>query len=133
MRRRGLLIAAFGTLGAGCLEGRSPSGPRNPPTAGAPPDSDSAADTATPGLRIVDRDFSERDDGTLRIDATIENTAAERRTGTLVVTATTPDEEATETRDLDVDSGSEIEVTIRFELSYESFINGGSLSIDVES
>ncbi|WP_280536114.1 hypothetical protein [Halopenitus sp. POP-27] len=132
MRRRELVVAAIGAVLGGCLERRDPSGPRNPPTGDAPPGADTEKTTQPPGLRIVDRGFSERDDGTLRIDATIGNTAADRRTGTLVVTAATPEEEATETREVSVDPGAEIEVTVTFDLLYEAFINGGSLSVNVE-
>lgn len=133
MRRRGLLVAVFSTMVAGCLAERPPSGPRNPPSGEAPPGSAPETATPSPGLRLVERDFSEREDGSLLVEATIENTASETRTGTLVVTAATAEEEATETRDIEVDPGSAIDVALGFELSYGEFINGGSLSIDIET
>ncbi|MFC6614350.1 hypothetical protein ACFQAS_05180 [Halopenitus salinus] len=133
MRRRGFLTAALSTVVAGCLGERPPSGPRHPPSGGTPPGSGPETATPSPGLRLADRDFSERENGGLLVEATIENTASETRTGTLVVTATTPEEEATETRDLEVDPGSEIDVAVEFELTYGEFINGGSLSFDIET
>lgn len=132
MRRRGVLTAAAAAMFAGCLGERPPTGPRDPPSAEAPSESASTT-TEPPGLRLVDRDFAEREDGTLLVEAIVTNTAEEERTGTLVVTAATAAEETTETRDLAVDPGAEIDVAVGFELSYAEFINGGSLAIDIET
>lgn len=133
MRRRGVLTAAIAATFAGCVGERPPSGPRAPPTAETSSDSGSTTTAPPPGLRLVDRDFSEREDGMLLIEAIVTNTASEQRAGTLVVTAATPTEEVTKTRDLEVEPDTEVEIAIEFELPYAEFINGGSLSMDIET
>ncbi|UIO98951.1 hypothetical protein Hbl1158_10430 [Halobaculum sp. CBA1158] len=132
MNRRGLLgslgrLAALGgaaTL-AGCTSPTEPSGPATAPR--SPEATDSGAD----GLTVADFGDVEGDDGELIVRVTVENPTGERRSGTVVVTATAGDEEDTASADATVDPGSRVEVDVSTSLSYDAFTRDGSLRVEV--
>jgi len=125
-RRQFLALSAVG-LG-GCVGASGGSGPRNPPTtpAGGGPIEEPRR------LRIVDGIPREGEDGALVLVITVENTADGTRSDTLVARATVETDDGTAeyetSREVSVEAGVEAEVRLVFDVSYETWRDGGGLS-----
>jgi hypothetical protein len=126
MQRRGVLAAVPLVL-AGCVTTASDeSGPRNPPTTpegGEPLDGDEERQ-----LRIVGSEIREGEEGTLVLSIAVENTDADRRTGTLVGTATVDDEEYEASEEVSLAGETEAEVDLVFDVPFEEWEGNGSLT-----
>ncbi|GAB6877795.1 hypothetical protein JCM17823_00690 [Halorubrum gandharaense] len=110
-----------------------PSGPRNPPDGdgSAAPDP-TEPDDGSPAFRLGDWDFGSDDDGDLRVETNVINEAPSERSGTVVVAVTVGDERHEERADVAVPAEEVETVPLHFEVSYEAFDAGGSLTVDLE-
>ena len=125
MQRRRLLALAPLAL-AGCVTSASDeSGPRNPPTtpAGGEP-----ATERERHLRIIGSEVGAGDDGSLVLSITVENRAADRRSDTLVGTATVEGTEYEASEDVSLPGESEATVALQFEVAYTDWEGSGSLN-----
>lgn len=125
MQRRRLL--AFVPLGlAGCVtSARDESGPRNPPT--TPEGGDGGSDDQRQ-LQIVGVEVGAADDGSFVLSVTVANRAADRRSDTLVGTATVEGTDYEAREDVSLPGESEATVDLRFDVAYDDWEGGGSLS-----
>jgi hypothetical protein len=126
MQRRGVLALVPLAL-AGCVTSASDeSGPRNPPTTprgGAPEEGDERRQ-----LRIVGSDLGEGEEGSLVLTVIVENAADDRRTGTLVGTATVDGDEYEASKEVSLEGNTEAEVALVFDVSYDEWAENGSLT-----
>jgi hypothetical protein len=125
VQRRRLLVLVPLTL-AGCVtSARDESGPRNPPTT---PDGGDGGTDDQRQLQIVGAEVAEADDGSFVLSVTVANRAADRRSDTLVGTATVDGTEYEATEDVSLPGESEATVDLRFGVAYSDWEGGGSLS-----
>lgn len=128
MRRRDAVrsLAALALPLGGCT-GDLPgaTGPRRPPTPSDPPP------TGGPDVSVTDLDIAEGPDGGLRVLATVENRGGTAATREVVVTATVDGEEYVRSTEVRVPANAEVEVTVDFDLGYETFASGGNVSAEV--
>lgn len=126
MQRRGALALVSLTV-AGCVTGaRDESGPRNPPTTpegGEPPEENEERK-----LRITDSEILEGEDGSLVVSIVVENTAADRRSGTLVGTATLGETEYEASEEVSLAGNTEAEFDLVFDVEYEQWAGEGSIT-----
>jgi hypothetical protein len=122
----GLAAAAGATGLAGCA-GDLPraTGPRGPPTSPGPPPTDGAA------VSVTDIDVEPADDGSLTVLATVENRGDGSATREVVATVTLDDEEFVRSTTVRVGAGATREVGVGFDLSFDAFSAGGSVSVDL--
>ncbi|SHH25614.1 hypothetical protein [Halobaculum gomorrense] len=124
-----LAVASGVAALAGCADPAEPSGPLTPPR------SPEATAGAGEGLVVTDFADVEGDDGDLLVRVTVENRGAERRTGTVIVTAsvTVEGEESEETvsEEVTVASGERTEVTVATSLSFDRFSRNGSMRVEI--
>lgn len=126
MQRRGVLALVSLAL-AGCVTSASDeSGPRNPPT--TPEGGEPRDETGERKLRIVGSDISEGEEGALVLSIVVENTAAERRSDTLVATATVGDTEYEASEEVSLAAETEAEFDLVFDVAYDEWEGNGSLT-----
>jgi hypothetical protein len=125
VQRRRLLALAPLAL-AGCVTSASDeSGPRNPPTT---PEGGEQQTGLERQLRIIDSEVGEGDDGSLVLSITVENRAADRRSDTLVGTATVEGTEYEASEEVSLPGESEATVTLKFKVAYADWEGSGSLN-----
>ena len=123
-RRRFLVLTPLAL--AGCVTSASDeSGPRNPPT--TPVGGEQEAGTERK-LRIVDSSVDEGEEGSLVLSLTVENSAPERRSDTLVGTATVDGTDYDASEALSLPGESEATAALRFDVGYTEWEQNGSLS-----
>lgn len=123
-RRRFLVLTPVAL--AGCVTSASDeSGPRNPPT--TPVGGEQGSETERQ-LRIVDSSVGEGDEGSLVLSVTVENRASDRRSDTLVGTATVDGTEYEASESLSLPGESEATAALRFDVAYTDWEGSGSLS-----
>lgn len=136
MRRRDAMAGVVGAgaiLLSGCASELAPSGPRNPPSEeDARSDDPSEGGGDDPGLHVSAFDFFEGDDAELVVAVTVANDATNERSGTVVVTVSTPDEEYEETASVTVAPSEEASIEVSVGMAYETFEREGDLYVDVE-
>ena len=133
MERRTVLGGAGVSITAllgGCLSAfPSATGPRNPPDAPA----DQPRRTPEQSDLVVGTfDFEAGEEGALRVFGTVENRGDAQRTATVTVTARIDGEPFVRETSLTVDPGATAEWSVTFDLPYEEFASGGTLSVGVE-
>ena len=122
MKRRRLLVGA-GIALSGCVAGaREESGPRRPPSTPEGGGNDAERD-----LLIRDGEPVEADDGSLALVVTVENVSGVRQTDTLVGIATFEGEEYRKEREVSVESNTEAEVTLEFDVVFEDWLADGGI------
>lgn len=137
MRRRALLASVAMAVSAGCASEYAPSGPRTPPGAddarSEPQTESGGGDEDTPGLFILELDFSEDENGKLVVEAVVGNDADTELSGTVVAVASGAGRTVEATKDVAVGPDETVEVTIETDLDYDAFASDGDLSVDVKS
>lgn len=128
-RRRALAALASLAVGAGCTENaRAPSGPRNPPEG----DEEGPGERETESLYVAAYDFAEDDDGHLIAPVTVGNRADEERDGQVVAEATAQDDTYTETADVTVPAGGEVDLVVEFDVPFDEFARDGTLEVTID-
>jgi hypothetical protein len=123
-RRRILALAPLAL--AGCVTNASDeSGPRNPPTTPEGGEQQSEPDRQ---LRIIGSEIGEGDDGSLILSITVENRAPDRRSDTLVGTATVEGTAYEASEEVSLPGESEATAALRFDVAYTDWEGNGSLS-----
>jgi len=126
MQRRGVLALISLTL-AGCVTGaRDESGPRNPPT--TPEGGEQPVETEERTLSITDSEILEGEDGSLVVSIVVANAAADRRSGTLVGTATLGETEYEASEEVSLAGNTEAEFDLVFDVAYEQWVGEGSIT-----
>ncbi|MEZ3144064.1 hypothetical protein [Halobaculum sp. MBLA0143] len=126
MQRRGLLVglAVVGlVLLAGCTASSEPTGPTGPPGSPTP--------TATPATGIVVEtwDVANGTDGRLIVPVTVKNQGPTAGDRAVIVEAEVGNESVTVRREVRVPAGESASVEIRLSVSFQEFLNDGSLNL----
>jgi hypothetical protein len=123
-RRRALSVLGL-ALYAGCTGTRPrATGPRTPPTPGAPATTPEASEP----MGVTDLEVQEAEEGHLRVRATVTNRSDRDGTRTLVIRVTVDDRNTERSREVSVPANDGRTVTVDFEtIAYDDFSGSGSL------
>ncbi|RYJ13855.1 transcriptional initiation protein Tat [Halogeometricum borinquense] len=125
---RALPASVLALLG-GCL-GSPPhgTGPRRPPDA---PAGQSRQTPEKPDLYVKTFDFDKTENGNLRVFGDVGNRGDVERVATVQVRVTRNGKEYTQETTVTVASGTTASFSVTFGISQETFLNGGSLNVDL--
>jgi hypothetical protein len=130
MQRRGLLTGLAGLAGlgslAGCTEGSGPTGPRGPPESPTP--------TATPTSGIVIQSWNVKNgtDGALVVPIELQNTGERKGSRSVFVDIEVGNESFSQEQEVTLDSGESTKIEIVFEVTFQEFLEDGSLDLTLE-
>lgn len=127
MKRRGVVGLVALVLTAGCVDRwPRPTGPRGAPE--APEHQPRDADA----VRIDSWDFGETESGRLHVFGTVQNDGDATAEATVEAVVHTGDERYEQTETVTVPAGGTTEFDVEFDVRYETFLEDGSIDLDLQ-